>query len=142
VKRLQLEAEEERLQRAEEGRKREEQEARTREEDERRRVEENRRAEEAAEQQRALAATGPAQAEPEPAAAAPEAVPTTDADDDPADKTEAAPAARRFTPVERTETKRPEVKSKKKDDKRAAPIDAEKDKRRDAHRHRDRTGNC
>ena len=130
VKRLQLEAEEERLQRAEEGRKREEQEARAREEDERRRVEENRRAEEAAEQQRAVAATGPAQAEPAPAAAAPEAVPTTDADDDPADKTEAAPAARRFTPVERTETKRPEVKSKKKDDKRAAPIDADKDKRR------------
>ncbi len=137
VKRLQLEAEEERLMRAEEARKREEQEAREREEEERRRVEENRRAEEEAEKQRSEAVSAPAAPEPAPVAettappaqdaeAAPAPAPAAEA---PAAKTDAAPAARRFTPVERPEPKRPEVK-KKKDDKRAAPSDEGKDNRR------------
>ncbi|AUX70481.1 translation initiation factor IF-2 [Porphyrobacter sp. HT-58-2] len=129
VKRLQLEAEEERLRLAEEARKREEAEAREREEEERRRAEENRRAEEEAEKQRAEVA-----AAPEPLATAPDAeAPAADEGVAPAAKAEATvPAARRFTPVERPEPKRPapEVKGKKKDDKRAAPIDAGKDNRR------------
>jgi translation initiation factor IF-2 len=135
VKRLQLEAEEERLQRGVEARQREELEAREREEEERRRAEENRaqdkQAEIAAEQQRTEVASAPPVAQPAPAAPAPAAV-AADAPEDaaPAAKTDAAPAARRFTPVERPEAKRPEVKGKKKEEKRAAPIDADKDKRR------------
>ncbi|OBV11599.1 translation initiation factor IF-2 [Erythrobacter dokdonensis] len=124
VKRLQLEAEEERLRMAEEARKREEAEAREREEDERRRAEENRKAEEEAERQRAeAAASAPTDAE------APVAEPVeAETPAAPAARQEAAPAARKFTPVERPEPKRPE--KKKKEDKRAAPIDGDKDKRR------------
>ena len=132
VKRLQLEAEEERLRMAEEGRKRDEAEAREREEEERRRAEENRRAEEEAERQRTAPAAPPA-AEAEvaaPTAAEDTAAPAEDTDA-PAARAEAVPAARRFTPVERPEPKRPaEIKAKKKDDKRAAPIDEGKDARR------------
>ena len=128
VKRLQLEAEEERLQRAEEARKREEQEAREREEEERRRAEENRRAEEEAAKQPVEVPSAPPAEEPAPAAEV--AAPAADA---PAEATEAkadaTPAARRFTPVARPEPKRPEVK-KKKEEKRAAPVDAGKDSRR------------
>jgi len=126
VKRLQLEAEEERLRLAEEARKREEAEAREREEEERRRVEENRRAEEEAEKQRSTAeVAAPAEEEAETAA--------TPADDGgaapvPVAKQEAAPGPRKFTPVERPEPKRPE--KKKKEEKRGAPIDAGKDNRR------------
>jgi translation initiation factor IF-2 len=114
---------------AEEGRKRDEAEAREREEAERRRAEDNRRAEEEAEKQRTTAATAPAPAEDTaaPADSLAEAEADTSA---PAAKTDAAPAARRFTPVERPENKRPEVKSKKKDEKRAAPNDEGKDNRR------------
>ena len=130
VKRLQLEAEEERLLRGVEARQREELEAREREEEERRRAEENRRAEEEAEKQPTEAPTAPVAVEPaqtpETAEAPAEAAP---ADAAPVAKADVAPSPRRFTPVERPETKRPEVK-KKKDDKRAAPIDADKDKRR------------
>ncbi len=132
VKRLQREAEEERLRLAEEARKREEAEAREREEEERRRAEENRRAEEEAERQRAEAASAPPQPEVAPeaeASAAPEAAPAAPA----APTAAAVPAARRFTPVERPEPKRPaapEAKPKKKDDKRAAPADEGKDNRR------------
>ncbi|QDH34255.1 translation initiation factor IF-2 [Porphyrobacter sp. YT40] len=130
VKRLQLEAEEERLRLAEEARKREEAEAREREEEERRRAEENRKAEEEAERQRAEEASAPApQADAAPAPAAEE---PADAAEPAAKADVAVPAARRFTPVERPEPKRPapEVKGKKKDDKRAAPSDAGKDNRR------------
>ncbi len=129
VKRLQLEAEEERLRMAEEGRKREEAQAREREEEERRRAEENRRAEEEAEKQRETAASAlPAEEVAPEAVEAPEPAPSEDA---PAAKADAVPAARRFTPVERPEPKRPaEVKGKKKDEKRAAPIDEGKDNRR------------
>ncbi|MEO0056792.1 MAG: translation initiation factor [Pseudomonadota bacterium] len=128
VKRLQLEAEEERLRMAEEGRKRDEAEAREREEAERRRAEDNRRAEEEAEKQRAAAASAPSVAETAAPAATPaEAEAEADA---PAAKADAVPAARRFTPVERPEPKRPEVKGKKKDEKRAAPSDEGKDNRR------------
>jgi len=133
VKRLQLEAEEERLRMAEEGRKRDEAEAREREDAERRRAEDNRRAEEEAEKQRTTAATAPASAEDTaaPAASPVEAEAEAEADTSaPAAKTDAAPAARRFTPVDRPETKRPDVKSKKKDEKRAAPSDEGKDNRR------------
>ncbi|WP_073973325.1 translation initiation factor IF-2, partial [Erythrobacter donghaensis] len=128
VKRLQLEAEEERLRLAEEARKREDEERARAEEEERRRTEERARAEEEAERQRAEAASAPAASEPEAAPvaeapAAPEA----------AAPAAAVPAARRFTPVERPEPKRPatiEAKPKKKDDKRAAPADEGKDNRR------------
>lgn len=132
VKRLQLEAEEERLRMAEEARKRDDEEARLRDEDERRRVEENRRAEEEAERQRASGANAPATADEAPVSEAPAAVPAPEADTaELAEKTEAAPAARRFTPVERPEPKRAaEVKGKKKDEKRAAPTDEGKDNRR------------
>ncbi len=130
VKRLQLEAEEERLRMAEEGRKREEAEAREREEEARRRAEENRRAEEEAERQRnAPPAAAPA-AEPEAPAEVAAPAATSEAAAAPAPQADAAPAARRFTPVERPEVKRPELKSKKKDDKRAAPVDEGKDNRR------------
>ena len=127
VKRLQLEAEEERLRMAEDGRKRDEAEAREREEEVRRRADENRRADEEAERQRteAPAAAPTAEAAPEV-----EAIAAASETAEPAAKSEAAPAARRFTPVERPEAKRPELKSKKKDDKRAAPIDEGKDTRR------------
>ncbi|MFN3864196.1 MAG: translation initiation factor IF-2 [Erythrobacter sp.] len=130
VRRLQLEAEEERLRLAEEARKREEAEARAREEAERRRAEENRRAEEEAERQRAAAASAPPPAAEEIVAPAPAASDTDTSA--PAVRTEAIPAARRFTPVERPEPKRPaaEIKGKKKEEKRAAPIDAGKDNRR------------
>jgi translation initiation factor IF-2 len=130
VKRMQLEAEEERLRLAEEARKREEAEAREREEEERRRAEERTRAEEEATRARAEAASAPAEPEAAPAAeapAAPEAEPAAPA------ANAAVPAARRFTPVERPEVKRPaapEIKGKKKDDKRAAPVDEGKDNRR------------
>jgi translation initiation factor IF-2 len=127
VKRLQLEAEEERLRMAEEARKREDEERQRAEEEERRRAEERARAEQEAEKQRA--------AQPEPAEPAPEAEPApSEADTAPAAKADAAavPAARRFTPVERPEPKRPaEIKGKKKEDgKRAAPADEGKDNRR------------
>ena len=127
VKRLQLEAEEERLRMTEDGRKRDEAEAREREEEVRRRADENRRADEEAERQRteAPAATPTVEAAPEV-----EATAAASETAEPAAKSEAAPAARRFTPVERPEAKRPELKSKKKDDKRAAPIDEGKDARR------------
>ncbi|WP_296718492.1 translation initiation factor IF-2 [Erythrobacter sp.] len=134
VKRLQLEAEEERLRMAEEGRKRDEQEAREREEEERRRAEENRRAEEEAEKQRAAAAAAPSEAPAANEAATPTAeasatpAPADEAAAAPAAKQEPAPGPRKFTPVERPETKRPE--KKKKEEKRAAPIDAGKDSRR------------
>ncbi len=133
VKRLQLEAEEERLRMAEEARKREDEDRQRAEEEERRRAEENRRAEEEAERQRAAAANAPAEAAPAPAPAA-EAAPATQAEPAAPEAAAAAPvpAARRFTPVERPEPKRPapEVKAKKKDDKRAAPVDEGKDARR------------
>ena len=131
VKRLQLEAEEERLRMAEEARKREDEERQRAEEEERRRAEENRRAEEEAERQSAAAADAPGQTEAAAAAEAPSAHEATEPA--PAATTAAAPAARRFTPVERPEPKRssaPEAKPKKKDDKRAAPSDEGKDNRR------------
>jgi translation initiation factor IF-2 len=133
VKRLQLEAEEERLRMGEEARKREDEERQRAEEEERRRAEENRRAEEEAERQRTEVASAPEAAASEAAPAPAEAPvaaeePATEAT---AAKADAVPAARRFTPVERPEPKRPaEVKGKKKDDKRAAPIDEGKDNRR------------
>lgn len=133
VKRLQLEAEEERLRMAEEARKREDEERQRAEEEERRRAEENRRAEEEAERERAAAANAPAEAAPAAAPApAAEAAPVSQAAPATPEAAAPVPAARRFTPVERPEPKRPapEVKAKKKDDKRAAPIDEGKDNRR------------
>jgi translation initiation factor IF-2 len=129
VKRLQLEAEEERLRMAEEARKREDEERARAEEEERRRAEDNRRAEEEAERQRAEAPTAAPETEAAPAGEAPSA-PEAAAD---VSAGAGVPAARRFTPVERPEVKRPaapELKPKKKDDKRAAPSDEGKDNRR------------
>ena len=144
VKRLQLEAEEERLRIGEEARKREDEERLRADEDERRRAEENRRAEEEAERERNApiksartesTVPAPAEAAPEPAEVPAAADAAEDAGEAPAAeaavaKTEAVPAARRFTPVERPEVKRPEAKAKKKDEKRAAPSDEGKDTRR------------
>jgi translation initiation factor IF-2 len=133
VKRLQLEAEEERLRMGEEARKREDEERQRAEEDERRRAEENRRAEEEAERQRTEVASAPevAATEAAPAPADAPVVAEEPATEATAAKAEAVPAARRFTPVERPEPKRPaEVKGKKKEDKRAAPSDEGKDNRR------------
>ncbi|NCP13319.1 MAG: translation initiation factor IF-2 [Sphingomonadales bacterium] len=143
VKRLQLEAEEERLRMGEEARRREDEERLRADEEERRRAEENRRAEEEAERQKTEVASAP---EPAPAASeetpapaeapaaikASAAVVETAAPDAPAAaQADVVPAARRFTPVARPEVKRPaEVKAKKKDDKRAAPSDEGKDTRR------------
>jgi translation initiation factor IF-2 len=132
VKRLQLEAEEERLRMAEEARKREDEERQRADDEERRRAEDNRRAEEEAERQRDAAPTGASQPEAAPEAEAP-AAPAPEAATD-ASAGVAVPAARRFTPVERPEVKRPaapEVKGKKKDEgKRVAPSDEGKDNRR------------
>ncbi|MFN3991193.1 MAG: translation initiation factor IF-2 [Erythrobacter sp.] len=126
VRRLQLEAEEERLRLAEEARKREEAEARAREEEERRRAEEK-RAEEAAARKREEAAPDAGLA-PETAAPADAAAPSAETPA-PAAKGDTAPSPRRFTPVERPEPKKPEVK-KKKEEKRAVPGDEGKDGRR------------
>jgi len=125
VKRLQREAEEERLRLAEEARKREDELAKKREEEEKRRAEENRKAEEEAEKRAAEEAKAEAEAEAQPEEAASEA-PSEEA---PAAKQgSAVPAARKFTPVARPEPKRPE--KKKKEEKRPAPSTGGKDKRR------------
>ncbi len=115
VKRLEREAEEQRLQLAEDARKRDDQKAKKAAEDEKKRAEDNRKADEEAEKQAAAdakaaeqAATTEAEA---PAAAAAEA---------PAAKKEAAPSGRKFTPVARPEPKRPE-KKKGREDKRSSP---------------------
>ncbi|MEM7664922.1 MAG: translation initiation factor IF-2 [Pseudomonadota bacterium] len=126
VKRLQLEAEEQRLAQLAQDRKREETEARKAAEDEKKRAEDNRaqekQAEQDAEKQKA-----------DEAAAADSAVEADNAQEAaPAAKAEASPAptARKFTPVARPEPKRPE--KKKKEEKRPSPAQAGggKDKRR------------
>jgi len=127
VKRLQLEAEEQRLQQLSEDRKREDERARKAAEDEKKRAEENRaqekQAEEDAQKQAAEEAKASAEAEAAPVEAEVEAAPTAKKNATP------APAARKFTPVARPETKRPD--KKKKDDKRpAASGGGGKDKRR------------
>ncbi|MCK0127741.1 translation initiation factor IF-2 [Erythrobacter sp. F6033] len=108
VKRLQLEAEEQRLSQLADDRKREEQQAKKREEEEARQREDNKKAEadaekRAAEEAKAAEQTEAMEAEAPAAAAAP--------------VEEAKPAGRKFTPVARPEPKRPE--KKKKEDKRA-----------------------
>ena len=124
VKRLQREAEEERLRLAEEARKREEEQARKAAEEEKRRAEENRKAEEEAEKRAAEEAKAAAEAQAEAPASEPAAEKAPAAK-----KGSAMPAARKFTPVARPEPKKPE--KKKKDDKRAAPASGGgKDKRR------------
>ena len=119
VKRLQREAEEERLRLAEEARKRDDQRAREEAEDEKKRAEQNRKAEEEAEKRSAEEAKQAAEA---PAVEEPQADPA------PAPQADAAPSPRKFTPVARPEPKRP---AKKKEEKRPAKDAAEpKDKRR------------
>ncbi|MCL6252334.1 translation initiation factor IF-2, partial [Altererythrobacter sp. KTW20L] len=115
VARLQREAEEDRLRQAEENRRREEEEKHRSVEDEKRRVEENRVAAEEAEKRRL--------AEEEAARNAPPVTTQPSAPEAAAAPEEAVagsspPAARRFTPVERPEVKRPE-KEKEKDSKKA-----------------------
>jgi len=100
VARMQREAEEARLLMGEEARRREEDEKARATEDEKRRAVVNRKAEEAPE---AIAAV-----EPE----APEAEAEVVAED--GEEATSAPAPRRFTPVARTETKRPEKKREEK----------------------------
>ncbi|MEW4449829.1 translation initiation factor IF-2 [Qipengyuania sp. JC766] len=109
VARLQREAEEERLRLAEEARKREDQKAREAAENEKRRAEENAKAkEEAAKRAEEEAKAEPA---PEPAAQSDEAKPAESA---PEAKGTAQPAARKFTPVQRPEPKKPAPKKEEK----------------------------
>ena len=113
VARLQREAEEDRLRQAEEARKRDEEKAKQAAENEKKRAEENARAKEEAEkraQEEAKAAAQEAAAPAEAPAPAPEAAPAEEA----TGKT-ARPAARKFTPVQRPEPKKPEKKPKKED---------------------------
>ena len=138
VKRLQREAEEMRLAQEAENRKREEESARKREADEKARAEEK-RAEQEAEQASAEAAeeqaveaaqdeASKANAKADASAAEAEA---GDAGAGAGASAKAAPAARKFTPVQRTAPKRPE--KKKKEEKRPTNAPAgggEKDSRR------------
>ena len=105
VKRLQLEAEEQRLSQLADDRKREEQQAKKRDEEEARQREENKKAEADAEKRAVEEAKAAEQAETVEVEA-PAAAPAE----------EAKPAGRKFTPVARPEPKRPE--KKKKEDKR------------------------
>ena len=112
VARLQREAEEDRLRMAEEARKRDDQKARQAAEDEKKRAEENRKAEEEAAKRAEEEAKAPPKApaaEAEPEAAQPEEAAK------PASTAKAVPAARKFTPVQRPEPKKPEKKAKKED---------------------------
>ncbi|MFB0613673.1 translation initiation factor IF-2 [Aurantiacibacter poecillastricola] len=112
VARLQREAEEDRLRQAEEARKREEEQAKQAAEDEKKRADQKKKAEEEAQKQRkaeeeaAAASASEAPAEPAPA----ESAPAAEAEPEPAK----APAARKFTPVQRPEPKRPEKKKEEK----------------------------
>ncbi|UIP06186.1 translation initiation factor IF-2 [Erythrobacter sp. SDW2] len=115
VARLQREAEEARLATLAEQTAREAEEARKAAEEEKKRAEENRKAEEEAEKRKA---EEPAPAPVEEAAAA----------EAPAEAETTPSVARKFTPVERPEPKRPE--KKKKEERRAAPAEESKDKRR------------
>ena len=124
VKRLQREAEEERLRLAEEARKREDEQARKAAEEEKRRAEANQKAQEDAEKR----ATEEAKAEAEAPAEVESPAAEPAAADAPAAKQDSVPAARKFTPVARPEPKRPE--KKKKEEKRPAPSTGGKDKRR------------
>ena len=118
VRRLQLEAEEDRLRGAEEARRREDEEKARAAEEERRRAEENRRAEaeageEAASEAQSVGDNAPAEdaaAAPAEAAEVSEAQASGEAIDQTTD--EASPAPRRFTPVERPENKRPAERRK------------------------------
>ncbi len=127
--RLAREAEEARLQSLEEARKREDEQAKQAAENEARKREQKKAEEADAEKRAAEEAEAAAQAAEKATQA--EAV----AEGAPAEtKSSPTPAARKFTPVSRPETKRPD--KKKKDDKRAAPASAAaatgggKDKRR------------
>ena len=109
--RLQREAEEERMRLSEEANRREQEERLKAIEDEKRRAEENRKAEERAaveaKQKAEEEARKAAEPAPEPEAVEPEAKQT-------AEEAPAAPAPRRFTPVQRPEPKKPEKKADKK----------------------------
>ena len=123
VARLQREAEEARMTMAEEARKRDDKKARQEAEDEKKRAEDNQRAKEEAEKRVTEDAKQPA--EPVEAVEAVEA----QADASAAAVDDAKPVARKFTPVERPELKRPE--KKKKDEKRSEkPSAGGQDKRR------------
>ena len=123
VARLQREAEEARMKMAEEARKRDDKKARQEAEDEKKRAEDNQRAKEEAEKRVTEDAKQPA--EPVEAVEAVEA----QADASAAAVDDAKPVARKFTPVERPELKRPE--KKKKDEKRSEkPSAGGQDKRR------------
>jgi translation initiation factor IF-2 len=127
VARMQREAEEDRLKLAEEARKREEEKAKADAEDKKKREEDNRKAREEAEKQAKIDAEAAAKGETEAEAKAEEAPEASSA----GASTSKAPAARKFTPVARPEPKRPEKKSKKKDEKPAADqMGGGKDKRR------------
>ncbi len=125
VARLQREVEEERLQMAQEARKRDDQKAKQAAESEKQRAEENRKAEEEAEKRAAEEAKAAAEAQAAEEAAANAPV----VEEAPAASGTPTPAARKFTPVARPESKRPE-KKKKKDEKGGPSQDGGKDKRR------------
>ncbi len=102
VARLQREAEEDRLRMAEEARRREEEAAKQAAEEEKQRAEDNRKAEEEAAKQR--------KADEEAAKLAAEQAAESAAAEPAQSDAQPAPAARKFTPVERPEPKKPEKK--------------------------------
>ncbi len=131
VARLQLEAEEMRLDRQAADRKREDAAARERDEEEKRRAEENqaqkkRDAEDSRKKPGKKAAANVEDTDAQPDVAQPEA-PDANAVEADGSEPASAPAARKFTPVARPEPKRP---AKKKEEKRPAPVDSGPDKRR------------
>ncbi len=111
VKRLEREAEEQRLKLAEDARKRDDRKAKEAAADEKKRAEDNRKAEEEAEKQAAEETKAAAEAEAAPVDASAAA-----SDDAPAAKKDSTPtpSARKFTPVARPEPKRPEKKKEEK----------------------------
>ncbi|MEL6876775.1 MAG: translation initiation factor IF-2, partial [Pseudomonadota bacterium] len=115
VKRLEREAEEQRLQLAQDARKRDDKKAKEAAESEKKRAEENREQEKLAEKQAKLDAADEAKAAADAEAAAADASAAAAADAPAAKKDGTpAPSARKFTPVARPEPKRPEKKKEEK----------------------------
>ncbi len=129
VARLQLEAEEMRLDQQAADRKREDAAARQRDEEEKRRAEENQEQKKRDEAEATATPAKTAEADDKTGQASPAETAATETPvEDPAGlESASAPAARKFTPVARPEVKRP---AKKKEEKRPAQEDIGKDKRR------------
>ena len=127
TKRLQREAEEERLRFAEESRRREEEEKARSIEEEKRRAEENRNTEEEA----AVEAEPASPAAESESAEAPAEAEQSAADAEPAgEDTTQAPSPRKFTPVARPEPKRAAPEAPRREDKKKTPARPEREEKR------------